>query len=230
MPLDVDDTTVSELARLAFRDARERLQWAAGRCRLDRLVVTASFGDTVLAHLAHTTLPGIRIVLLDTGYLFAETQWFAERVAKRFGFNLEVIGPDADAAPDQWQYDTDGCCAARKVRPLQRALADADVWITGLRRGDSASRASTPPAHVDLFNDVIKLNPIADWGDDYVAAYQRRHDLPQNPLTERGYPSIGCWPCTAPVREGDDPRSGRWADSDKTECGLHGLSLAGVGR
>ena len=118
----------------------EILRWA-GQTFGDDLVVTASFGDAVLAHLANSVLPGVDIVLLDTGYLFAETEWFADDLRRRFGLNLRTVHPLPDVERDVWQTDTDACCAARKVEPLQRALAGKRAWVTGLRRADSPSRA-----------------------------------------------------------------------------------------
>ena len=201
-------------------DAIGVLQWAHRRFG-DQLCVTASFGDGVLAHLANAAVPGVEITLLDTGYLFAETEWYADDLAHRFDLNVRVIRPDADLDRNVWQTDPDACCAARKVEPLQRALRDRDAWVTGLRRSDSESRRRAPFVHDDLLKGVVKINPIAAWTDDHVAAYVERHEIPDHPLADRGYPSIGCWPCTRPVAEGDDQRAGRWADSDKTECGLH---------
>ncbi len=197
-------------------DATAVLRWAhttfgGGLC------VTASFGDATLAHVANVAIPGIEITLLDTGYLFAETEWFADHLTSRYGLSIRVVRPRADLERDVWATDTDACCAARKVEPLQRALRGATAWVTGLRRSDSAARRSTPLAHHDLLKSVIKVNPLAGWTDTDVAAYAAEHDLPEHPLADHGYASIGCWPCTRP---GDD-RSGRWAGSAKTECGLH---------
>jgi phosphoadenosine phosphosulfate reductase len=200
----------------------EILRWA-GTTFGDDLVVTASFGDAVLAHLANSVLPGVDIVLLDTGYLFAETEWYADDLRRRFGLNLRTVHPLPDVERDVWQTDTDACCGARKVEPLQRVLAGKRAWVTGLRRADSPSRATTPVVHDDLLRAVTKINPIARWTDEDVATYTAMHDLPAHPLTDRGYPSIGCWPCTRPATA-DDPRAGRWAGTGKTECGLHASS------
>lgn len=197
----------------------EILRWA-GETFGDDLVVTASFGDPVLAHLANSVLPGVDIVLLDTGYLFAETEWYADDLRRRFGLNLRTVHPLPDVERDVWQTDTDACCEARKVEPLQRALAGKRAWVTGVRRADSPSRANTPVVFDDLLRAVTKINPIAAWSDDDVATYTAMHELPAHPLTDRGYPSIGCWPCTRPAAA-DDPRAGRWAGTGKTECGLH---------
>jgi phosphoadenosine phosphosulfate reductase len=199
---------------------REVLRWAHEEFG-DGLVVTAGFSDAVLVHLVSQAIPAADIVLLDTGYLFAETEWFADHLRQRYGLNLRTVHPRPDAEPDQWRTDTDACCHARKVEPLQRVLAGKTAWITGLRRSDSPLRANTPIVHVDAVHQVTKINPIATWDDDDVARYKALELLPEHPLADRGYPSIGCWPCTRPVADGEDPRSGRWAGSDKTECGLH---------
>jgi phosphoadenosine phosphosulfate reductase len=196
------------------------LRWA-GEQFGDELVVTASFGDAVLVHLVSRAIPDAEVVLLDTGYLFAETQWFAERLRRDLRLNLRVVSPRDDVEVDQWQHDTDGCCAARKVEPLQRALAGRRAWITGLRRADSPTRADAPIVHLDPFRGVTKINPMATWSDDDVARYSAIELLPEHPLAGLGYTSIGCWPCTRPTREGEDPRAGRWAGTGKSECGLH---------
>jgi phosphoadenosine phosphosulfate reductase len=107
------------------------------------------------------------------------------------------------------------------VQPLARALDGKKVWITGVRRADGPTRANAPVAAFDIGRGLVKVNPLATFTDDDMALYERLHELPRNPLSERGYPSIGCWPCTRPVAPGEDKRAGRWAGSDKTECGLH---------
>jgi phosphoadenosine phosphosulfate reductase len=205
-----------------FEDAHplEILRWA-GEEFGDGLVVTASFGDAVLVHLVSRAIPDADVVLLDTGYLFAETAWYAERLRREFGLHLRTVRPLDDAVPDQWMTDTDACCGARKVEPLQRALAGKTGWVSGLRRADSDARASTPIVHRDLLRDVTKINPIAAWTDEDVAHYAAMELLPEHPLTSRGYASIGCWPCTRPVAAGEDARAGRWAGTGKTECGIH---------
>jgi phosphoadenosine phosphosulfate reductase len=220
----VSDLDTIDLAAVAagFEDAHplDILRWAGDHFG-DELVVTASFGDAVLVHLVSRAIPGADVVLLDTGYLFAETQWFAERLRRDLRINLRVVTPRDDVEVDQWQHNTDGCCAARKVEPLQRALAGRRAWITGLRRADSPTRADAPIVHLDPFRGVTKVNPLATWSDADVAHYSSIELLPEHPLTGRGYTSIGCWPCTRPTNEGEDPRAGRWAGTGKTECGLH---------
>ncbi len=210
-----------------FEDAHpvEILRWA-GETYGDDLVVTASFGDAVLVHLVSRAIRDADVVLLDTGYLFAETEWFAEHLRDRYGLRLRTVHPRPDAERDVWQTDTDQCCAVRKVEPMQRALAGKRAWVSGLRRADTPSRANTPIVHDDLLRGVKKINPIAAWSDEDVERYKAQELLPEHPLADRGYASIGCWPCTRPVGEGEDARAGRWAGTGKTECGLH-LPLAG---
>ena len=199
----------------------EILRWAADRFG-HGLVVTASFGDATLVHLAATTVPGVEIALIDTGYLFAETLWYAERLRTQLDLNLTIVRPQVNESDvDRWQHDPDGCCGVRKVEPLNRTLQGRAAWASGLRRSDSEARANSPVVSFDLERRITKVNPLAAMTDDDVEEYHRVNDLPKNPLTDRGYPSIGCWPCTRPVQPGDDQRAGRWADSEKTECGLH---------
>lgn len=206
------------------------LRWA-GETFGDGIIVTASFGDAVLVHLVSQAIPDAEIVLLDTGYLFAETEWYAEELRRTYRLNLRVVGPPADAVANLWQTDTDACCAARKVAPLEQVLQDKTAWITGLRRADSPSRADAPIVHPDPFRNVVKINPMATWSDEDVAHYRSIELLVEHPLAARGYASIGCWPCTRPVQEGEDARAGRWSGSGKSECGLHvspGSTTGGV--
>ncbi len=198
------------------------LRWAAETYGTESMVVTASFEDAVLVHAAATAVPGVEIVLLDTQYLFAETRWLVDELKALLPLNLRVVHPLADVQPDNlWQRDTEACCRVRKVEPLNRALAGKSVWVTGVRRVDGPTRANAPVVSFDPVRNLVKLNPLAAWTDDDMALYEQIHELPKNPLSERGYPSIGCWPCTRPVAPGDDKRAGRWAGSAKTECGLH---------
>lgn len=198
------------------------VRWAVEQFGVDGLVVTASFEDAVLVHVAATAAPGIEIVLLDTQYLFAETEWFAEELRRRLDLNLRIERPAADVLPDNlWQTDTAACCDVRKVQPLARALDGKRAWLTGVRRADGPTRANAPVAAFDIGRNLVKINPLATYTDDDMSLYERLYELPRNPLSDRGYPSIGCWPCTRPVLPGEDKRAGRWSGSDKTECGLH---------
>jgi len=218
-PTDLDP--LAGAPDLEQASAAEVVAWAHDRFG-DGLVVTASFEDAVLVHLVSTAAPGAAVVLLDTQYLFAETHWYSERLTRRLRLNLIVVRPGGAVVPDdRWQHDVEGCCGVRKVEPLNRALAGKQAWITGLRRVDGPTRAGTPVASWDDARGVVKINPLAAFTDEDIDRYHHEHDLPRHPLTERGYPSIGCWPCTRPVAPGEDRRAGRWSGSAKTECGLH---------
>lgn len=200
----------------------EVVRWAADQFGVDGLVVTASFEDAVLVHVAATAVPGIEITLLDTQYLFAETRWLVDELTRRLDLNLRVIHPAAEVLPDnRWQADVEGCCHVRKVEPLSRALAGKQAWLTGVRRRDGPTRADAPVAAYDIGRGLVKVNPLATWTDDDMALYLQLHELPAHPLADKGYVSIGCWPCTRPVAPGEDKRAGRWSGNAKTECGLH---------
>ncbi len=200
----------------------DTLRWAAEQYGAENLVVTASFEDAVLVHVAATAVPGIEIVLLDTQYLFAETKWLVDELTKTLDLNLRIVNPLPHIQPDNlWQTDVNACCNVRKVEPLNRSLDGKRAWVTGVRRADGPTRANAPVASYDIGRNIVKLNPLAAYTDDDMALYAQLYELPANPLTERGYPSIGCWPCTRPVAPGEDRRGGRWAGDTKTECGLH---------
>lgn len=198
------------------------VRWAADEFGVDNLVVTASFEDAVLVHVAATAVPGIEITLLDTQYLFAETQWLVDELTKKLDLNLRVVRPLPEIVPDNlWQTDIEACCNVRKVEPLNRAIAGKQAWLTGIRRADGPTRADAPIAAYDIGRGLVKVNPLAALSDDDMALYVRLHDLPVHPLLDKGYFSIGCWPCTRPTAPGEDKRAGRWSGNAKTECGLH---------
>jgi phosphoadenosine phosphosulfate reductase len=196
----------------------EIVRWAAETFG-DGLCLTTSLTDAVLVDLVARVAPGTEVVFLDTQYHFPETLATLEVVRERYPVKLTVRRPDVPL-DDLWRTDTDACCAVRKVAQLDAALASKEAWLSGLRRDDSPDRAATPIVQRDK-RGLVKVNPIANWTDDDVALYVELYDVPINPLVARGYPSVGCWPCTQAVAEGDDKRAGRWAGSAKTECGLH---------
>jgi phosphoadenosine phosphosulfate reductase len=183
------------------------------------LALAASMTDAVLIDLAVRVAPAIEVVFIDTGYHFPETLDTVEAVRRRYGLNLRIMTV-APHDEELWKVDPSNCCSAVKVGQLDRALAGKAAWMSGLRRDEAPSRASSPIVARDL-RGLVKVNPLANWTSEQVDAYIAEHDVPVNPLTLQGYPSIGCMPCTQPVADGDDPRSGRWAGSEKTECGLH---------
>jgi phosphoadenosine phosphosulfate reductase len=197
------------------------IRWA-GEQYGDGLVCTASFEDAALVSLIAKAAPKTEIFMIDTQYLFAETEWFAQELRKKLDLRLTIVHPQPEIVPDNlWQTDTAACCGVRKVEPLNRLLSGKAAWLTGIRRVDAPTRANAPIMSWDLARSLVKINPLATWTDEDLALYIQLEELPKNPLTDRGYPSIGCWPCTEPVAVGEDPRSGRWAGSGKVECGLH---------
>ena len=199
--------------------AAEIVQWSFETFG-DGLVMAASFQDCVLLDVVAGVAPGVEVVFLDTGFHFAETMWFVDQVRRRYDLNLTVMHPVVEVG-DMWQLDVDACCHARKVEPLAHALDGKDAWMTAVRRVEAPTRAATPIVTYDIGRNMVKISPLATWTDDDVENYIAANELPVHPLTERGYPSIGCWPCTRPVAPGEDPRSGRWSGMTKTECGLH---------
>lgn len=212
--------------RLELLSAEEIMEWASTHVG-GNIAVTMSMQDTVLAELANNRLPMAELVFLDTGYHFKETLQTRDEVQQRYKLPLRNITPtltreeqDRIYGPNLYSRNNTACCRMRKVEPLARMLEPYQAWVTGVRRVDSPLRANTPILEVDR-TGRLKINPIARWSDQDVADYIEEHNLIINPLTRRGYPSIGCATCTLPVAEGEDPRSGRWAGTDKTECGLH---------
>lgn len=227
MRADVDQATSAlgpdELAAVAERleteSAHEIVAWAAERFGPRQLVVTASFQDCVMIDVAAAVIPQVPVVFLDTGYHFPETLAYVDRVRRRYDLDLTILRPEPGA--DAYPCGTSRCCELRKVAPLARALAGSSAWMTGLRRAEALGRGDAPVVAWDETRRVVKISPLARWTDADVAAYTAKRNLPIHPLAPAGYQSIGCWPTTEPVAAGQDPRAGRWADSDKTECGLH---------
>ena len=198
--------------------ASKIIRWAVDNFH-PHLCLTASMTDAVLVDLAVKVDPSVEVVFIDTGYHFPETLDTVEQVRRKYGLNLRMMTvPTHDE--DLWKVDPENCCSAVKVGQLDRALAGKEAWMSGLRRDEAETRATAPIVARDL-RGLIKVNPIANWTTQDVAGYIADHNIIVNPLIAQGYPSIGCWPCTKPVADGEDPRSGRWVGQDKTECGLH---------
>ncbi|MBT2483853.1 MULTISPECIES: phosphoadenylyl-sulfate reductase [unclassified Microbacterium] len=233
--------SVDELRALAERGAvelrsrkpgeatpAEVIAWVAENFDVSQTTVACSMADAALPHLVAQGLPGVDVLFLDTGYHFAETTFTRNEVARTLDVRIVDMKPaqtvqeqDAALGPDLFARDPGRCCALRKVEPLQRSLRDYELWFTGVRREEAPTRADTPLIAWDERNGLVKVNPVAAWSFDDLIDYATVHEVPVNPLIANGYPSIGCAPCTKPVAEGEDPRSGRWAGLAKTECGLH---------
>ncbi|MEN8673605.1 phosphoadenylyl-sulfate reductase [Nocardioides sp.] len=214
-------------AELELAPAETIIEWAAATFG-DRFAITSSMGDAVLADVASKVVPGIDGVFLDTGYHFAETIGTRDAVAHTLDVNLLSITPkqsvaeqDAEYGKDLYKTDPDLCCALRKVKPLADTLADYDAWATGLRRAETHNRVVAPVIGWDAKKGKVKVSPLARWSDEQFERYIQDNGVLVNPLVYDGYPSIGCAPCTRRVAPGDDPRSGRWAGTNKTECGIH---------
>ncbi|GAA1606888.1 phosphoadenylyl-sulfate reductase [Catellatospora bangladeshensis] len=234
MTVDVRRST-AELMDLASRagaelegaPAEEIVGWAAATFG-SRFCVTSSMADAVLAHVAARVVPGIEVVFLDTGLHFPETLRVRDRVTRTIPVTVRTVRPELTVAEQDERYgprlyarDPDSCCYLRKVKPLEEALAGYEAWAAGLRRDEAPTRANTPVVHFEQNRGKVKVNPLATWTQADVDAYIARHDIPVNQLLNQGYGSVGCWPCTRRTQPGEDPRSGRWAMFDKTECGLH---------
>lgn len=215
--------------------ASEVLAWAART--FSAPVFTTSFGaeDMVVLDLISSASLPVRVATLDTGRLHEETYALMDRVHQRYGIDIEVYAPEA-ADVEAWQksWGPNGfyrsidarkaCCEVRKVKPLRRALAGSNAWITGLRRAQSPTRAALPVVQLDFDHPgLVKANPLYAWSNDDVWAHLRTYDVPFNPLHNAGYPSIGCAPCTRAVQPGEDERAGRWwwESPETRECGLH---------
>jgi phosphoadenosine phosphosulfate reductase len=231
MPQNDLDARVQALNdRYRHHSAVSVLEHALKDPQAGKLALVSSFGaeSVVLLHMVSVTRATTPVIFIDTEMLFAETLVYQQELAERLNLrDLRIIRPDAqelartDAKQTLYRRDTDACCALRKTRPLQRALSGFDGWITGRKRYQTGTRATLDFFEIEDGTGRIKINPLAHWARDDIRTYMEENRLPRHPLVARGYPSIGCMPCTTPVKPGEDPRSGRWRDQDKTECGIH---------
>ncbi|WP_246022354.1 phosphoadenylyl-sulfate reductase [Pararhodobacter zhoushanensis] len=221
-----------DLTRLNARyegDAEGALRVALSGA-LGKIAMVSSFGadSAVLLHLVAQIDRATPVLFINTLMLFPETLTYQHDLGKQLGLtDLRVIGPDRaellekDADNILHLADTDSCCDLRKTRPLERALQGFDGWITGRKRYQGGLRASLDQFEHDPATGHLKVNPLAGWSAKDLGDYMNRHMLPRHPLVARGYPSIGCAPCTGPVAAGEDPRAGRWRGQEKDECGIH---------
>jgi phosphoadenosine phosphosulfate reductase len=214
--------SAEELAELSadFESAHasDIVRWAVDAFH-PHFCLASSMTDVVLIDLAVRVEPSIEVVFIDTGYHFPETLETMERARRHYGLNLHVMTV-ARHDTELWRVDPENCCSAVKLSQLNVALAGKQGWMSGLRRAEAPTRANAPIVALDQ-RGLVKVNPLARWTDDDVTHYIDEHAVPANPLRYQGYRSIGCAPCTRPVSEDEHPRAGRWAGSDKTECGLH---------
>jgi phosphoadenosine phosphosulfate reductase len=211
-----------------------RLKEIAGEFHNVAFASSLGAEDMVLADAIFSSGLQIAVFTLDTGRLPRETLDLLERTRSRYARNVEIFRPDADeveryvaAHGANAFYESvelrKNCCHIRKVAPLARALTGRDAWVTGLRRAQSLTRTDLPLREFDATHGLVKFNPLADWSEEEVWAYVRDRDVPYNALHDRGYPSIGCDPCTRAIRPGEDIRAGRWwwESRDSKECGIH---------
>ena len=208
--------------------AEDLLRWAATEFA-ERLVLTCSWQkqSSVLVHMISELGLDVDVVELDTQLFFRETYETRDLLVARYGLNLirppliSVAEQHRREGPNLWERDPDRCCHIRKVEPLLHALEPYEAWISGIRRDQSPSRARTPKVQWSDRYGVWKLHPLADWDEKRVWAYIVVNEIPYNPLHDVGYRSIGCIPCTRPTAPDEEERAGRWAGSDKLECGIH---------
>ena len=213
---------------LEGRSPGEILSWAASTFAPD-VVLTCSFqhDGVVLAHMLTTIAPSVPVVFLNTGFHFAETLAYRDEIVRRFGIHLRDVTPAmpreefaAKHGLDLYRRDPDLCCRINKVEPLRQALAGMRCWVNGRRRDQASTRSGI--SVVERFEGgIYKVNPMAAWSAADTYRYMQQHGIPEHPLFDKGYASIGCAPCTRPILAGEDERAGRWAGSGKTECGIH---------
>jgi len=211
------------------------VRWAAAQFAPD-LVMTSSFGaeSALLIHMAVQHVPDVRVVMIDTGYLFPETHAFMESLRQRFALNVWTYRTRNDpiawlrqAGEDNptWRKDVEACCGVNKNEPMERAMRELRprAWLRGIRRNQAETRSRANFVEWSARYKCYAVSPLLNWGSREIHAYMKQHDLPYHPLYEKGYPSIGCNPlsCTRAVQPGQDPRAGRWAGSDKLECGIN---------
>lgn len=209
------------------------LRWAVDTF-YPRLTMATAFGaeGCCLIHLLAEIEPRVRIFNLETGYQFAETLELRERIKERYGIEVEYVRPEQSVAEYEAEHGgplyrlrPDQCCYDRKIGPLRQAVLGYDAWVSAIRRDQTAHRAAAGVVQWDAKFGLVKVNPLLTWTRRDVWQFIVDHDVPYNPLHDRGYPSIGCRPCTEAVGEGGDERAGRWAGTAKKECGLHVIEV-----
>ncbi|GAC1467976.1 MAG: hypothetical protein NVSMB9_10170 [Isosphaeraceae bacterium] len=217
--------------RLKEAHPSEILRWAVETFH-PRLTMATAFGPEgcAILHMLSEIEPHVRVFNLDTGYQFAETLALRDRIAERYGIEVELVRPDTTVPEYEESHggplyvvNPDRCCHDRKIVPLRRAVEGYDAWISSIRSDQSTHRAKATVVGWDAKFNLVKVNPLLNWTHRDVWAFVVANNVPYNPLHDQGYPSIGCYPCTRPVDPGSSERAGRWAGQAKTECGLHSL-------
>lgn len=213
--------------------AEDVLRWAVRRF-YPKLTMATAFGaeGVCIIHLLAKIEPRARIFNLDTGYQFAETLAVRDRIREKYGIDVELVRPETTVAEYEAEHGgplytirPDQCCHDRKIVPLRRALQGCEAWISAIRKDQTTDRAKADVVQLDRKFGLVKVNPLLNWTKSDVWRLILNEGIPYNPLHDQGYPSIGCWPCTAAVGDGQDERSGRWAGTGKKECGLHVIEV-----
>jgi phosphoadenosine phosphosulfate reductase len=231
--IEASDELLAELAehsrRLDKAMPQEIIAWAVERY-FPKLTMATAFGPEgcAIIHMLAAIEPRAHVFNLDTGYQFKETLELRERIARRYGIEVEMRGAETTVAQYEAQHggplyrtNPDQCCFDRKVKVLREAVVGYKAWMSGIRRDQSADRAHAPVVGWDKKFALVKISPLVNWTKKDVWKMITQHDIPYNPLHDQGYTSIGCWPCTRAVMFGEDERAGRWSGTAKTECGLH---------
>jgi phosphoadenosine phosphosulfate reductase len=222
-------------SRLDRRSPEDILCWAVDNF-FPRLTMATAFGPegNCIIHMLAQIEPRVRIFNVDTGYQFPETLQLRDRLRERYGIEVELIRPELTVAEYEAEHGgplyvhrPDQCCFDRKIQPLPGAVAGFDAWVTAIRKDQTKDRGMATVVQWDAKFQLVKINPLLHWTKKDVWSFVVKNDVPYNPLHDRGYPSIGCWPCTRAVANGDDDRSGRWAGKIKKECGLHVIEHQG---
>jgi phosphoadenosine phosphosulfate reductase len=229
MNLFEKEQLIQQAAEQYENDSPEALiAWAVDT--FPNITFACSFGaeDVVIIDMIHKTRPGTKIFYLDTDLHFQETYDTRDKLAEEYNIDFIQVKPkltleeqSALHGEEMWKSNPNGCCNIRKVEPLTDILSQFEAWITGIRRDQAPTRANAKKVEYDTKFGLVKFNPLASWTSEDVWNYIRQHNVTYNPLHDNYYPSIGCEKCTRQVLPGEDPRAGRWAGNDKTECGLH---------
>lgn len=231
VPRMPEEEIAAAAQRLATASPQTILRWAVEQFQ-PRLLMATAFGaeGCCIIHMLAEIDPTVHVINLETGYQFPETLELRERIHRTYGIEVEFIRPEQTVAEYEAEHGgplyvhrPDQCCYDRKVLPLQRAMKRIDprAWISAIRKDQTEHRAAAGVVQWDKKFGVVKVNPLLSWTKKDVWGFVMKHNVPYNPLHDRDYPSIGCWPCTRPVQPGEDERAGRWAGNVKKECGLH---------
>jgi phosphoadenosine phosphosulfate reductase len=228
-----DEQLAVASTELAAAPPQEVLRWAVERFG-PKLTMATAFGaeGCCLIHMLAEIAPWLRVFNLETGYQFPETLQLRDRIKERYGIEVEFIYPEMTVAEYEAEHGgplyrirPDQCCHDRKMLPLRRAVVGFEAWVSAIRRDQTAHRAAAGVVGWDAKFGLVKVNPLLAWTRKDIWDFIVKNDVPYNPLHDRGYPSIGCWPCTQPVGAGEDERAGRWAGTAKKECGLHVIEV-----